>query len=198
MTTFDEKVVLLGILSNPQFFEGADAWKLTPVNDICLSLVPGWAERFLPVLAPRFPAGFEHACLRHIAVVGRRARGERMDGIVAAESPWPAGILVLGSYASLISMLHAALESEYPKITPIEYCNSLYIDDDGDPESLSYLHEPPSENDLSEVRRNLEALESLGERLDRNRPWALFAGDPDDVWSSNSSLSEARQAASRR
>jgi hypothetical protein len=197
MTSFDVKVVRIGVLLEPEFFEGSAAWvPRSPLASSPAVLVENWTERFLPVLEPSFPPGFEFACGQWLSEIARRPDGRRRDACVVAESRWPAGSLMIGPYRALIGLLLSALEERYPETKPVEYCTSVFVHPD-DQDGLSYLHKPPSDDDIAAARRELAGVERLAEFLDRSRAWALFVGDPYDAWSRDSALTELRQAGPR-
>jgi hypothetical protein len=198
VTQFDTRCLHLGILLDPAFFEGAGAWQRpTPFADSALALADGWPQRFLPILTPRFPAGFEHACVAHMKGLARSSHGARANGLVLADSRWPQGHLAIGSYGSLVQLLAHVIATDYAKITPSDYLVSLYVDEDDTEDSLAYLSRPPSAQDIEEAKQTLRGVDAIGSNLDRGRAWALFAGDSCDRWSSDSALTEARQASLR-
>lgn len=186
MTSFDSHQIELGILTSPAYFEDEAAWApVRPLTTAPLTLQVGWENHYLPTLKPSAPAGFDHA-LHTRMVAMSRARTRDDQGIIVSGTVSPLGYLAFGPFDSLLTLLQSVEQNEFGKTTPADYCASLCIDGEGD--DLSWLNEPPSEQDHKQVQGIVERIAGIVALLDPSRAWALRVGDYHTQWHPESKL----------
>lgn len=191
MTSFDERSIELGILTAPAWFEAADAWlPFLPLARQPLALQDAWVRHYLPAVSLAPGAGFDHAL--HVRLSRMSLAGTpNAEGILVAQTSFPAGHLAIGPFDSLLRLLAGVEQDEFTRTTPADSCASLSVDEGDD---LEWLSRPPDARAHARVRGILERLAGVVALLDRGRAWALRVGDWHDGWHRESALAGLRDA----